>query len=157
MILKTTNNFVNDEIKEYVIDFNKVITSSIVKKPLSEIRKEFSFQLANTNKKSSGGVNVTEFFHRATSTKQLHNCADILTNYGFYISHTENQGSALYSELLSCIDRITNNRCNLLADACDNYKVYKESLPAITHLLMDKHSDDKEVTLILRDFLRCLR
>lgn len=157
MILKTTNNFVNDEIKEYVIDFNKVISSSIVKKPLAEIRKEFSFQVANTGKKSGGRVNVTEFFHRATTIKQLHDCADILTNCGFYISHTENQGSALYSELLSCIDRITGNRCNLLKDACDNYKVYKKSLVDITHLLMEKHSNDKEVVLVLRDFLRCLR
>lgn len=157
MILKTTNNFVNDEIKEYVINFNNVTNSYIVEKPLSEIRKEFSFQVSNSNQSCSGKVNVTEFFRRATTVKQLHSCADILTNYGFYISHTENQGSALYSELLSCIDRITNNRCNLIQDACNNYQVYKKSLVDITLLLMDKHSNDKEVTLVLRDFLRCLR
>lgn len=93
-------------------------------------------------KTESGGIDIVEFLHKAESLKQVQAFAGILVEYNFIISHSENNGSALFSEIITCLDRITLNEKNLLEFVCDNIQIYKKSLIDITELCIAHCKED---------------
>lgn len=107
-------------------------------------------------KAESGGIDIVEFLHKAESLKQVQAFADILVEYNFIISHSENNGSALFSEIITCLDRITLNKKNLLEFVCDNVQVYKKSLIDITDLCI-AHCNEDPVDVKIAETLRMLK
>lgn len=117
-------------------------------------------QKSETKEESSGGIDIIEFLHKVSTLTQLRQFSDVLLRFDFYISHTENNGAALYSELIECLDRITSNSKSLLDFVCANFEVYNKSLVDITALCIthcEKDPVNTELAETLRQLKRCMR
>lgn len=115
---------------------------------------------SETKEESGGGIDIIEFLHKVSTLTQLRQFSDVLLRFDFYISHTENNGAALYSELIECLDRITNNSKSLLDFVCANFEVYNKSLVDITAMCVthcEKDPANAELTETLRQLKRCMR
>lgn len=106
------------------------------------------------------GIDIVEFLHRVSTLEQVQAFADVMLDCEFYVSHTENNGSALYSEIITCLDRITGEEKHLLDFVCKNISAYKESLVTITDLCIGhckKHPANIKLAETLEKLRVCMR
>ena len=111
-------------------------------------------------KEESKGIDIVDFLHQVTALEQVQAFADVLLDCEFFISHTENNGAALYSEIVTCLDRITNSSKHLLDFVCENIHIYQKSLVDITDLCI-KHCGeepaDAKLVATLEKLKICMR
>lgn len=162
-VIKTgvsTNKNENDSIAIKDITSESNVTDDVIvenKKSEQFIETDvFDKEDAADVKAQSGGIDIVEFLHKAESLKQVQAFADILVEYNFIISHSENNGSALFSEIITCLDRITLNKKNLLEFVCDNIQVYKKSLIDITDLCI-AHCNEEPADVKIAETLQMLK
>ncbi len=106
------------------------------------------------------GIDIVEFLHRVSTLEQVQAFASVMLDCEFYVSHTENNGSALYSEIITCLDRITGEEKHLLDFVCKNISAYKESLVTITDLCIGhckKHPANTKLAETLEKLRVCMR
>lgn len=155
ILVATEENLVPAEEKKDTVKHTEETTAfaeeNLNKAEEVEESKEFK------ESKSEGGVNLTEFFRRVVNLRQLNQCAKLLVNVNFIISHTENQGGALYSELIKSIDRVTGGSYKVLNEVCNQYTLYQESLLKMTEYLANKYSDNAELCNTFKEFTKCMR
>lgn len=119
--------------------------------------KELEKESAETKSEESEGIDIVEYLHKIDNLDGIQFCVDLFIQYDFFLSHTENNGAALFSEVIVAMDRVTNNKYNFLDYVCANYEVYVESVNAISRLCAENFTSNEEVHSIMKALIKCTR
>lgn len=105
--------------------------------------------------KNQTEFNLTDFLRKVPTLDKLSKGFDILIRYKFFISHEENNGAAVYSEMLTAIDRIMSTK--LIKFVGRHYDVYQRSLSEVNKLLSEDNKDNPQLKSIIDKMQLCMR
>lgn len=157
------------KLKETVPTVNK--SSDKTTKPVSKNTEQFTGTAVfekepekenkNLPAQESEGIDIVDFLHAVTTLDQVLQFAQVLVKYEYIIVHGENNGTCVYSEFITCLDRITNKSQQLITYICKNIEVFQSSLADMTDLFIEycdaKETQHTELATIFRVIRPCMR
>lgn len=161
---KTSNGA---KLERVVPNVNK--GSDKTKKPISKNTEQFTGtavfekepEKENLPAQESAGIDIVDFLHAVTTLDQVLQFAQILLKYEYVIVHGENNGTCVYSEFITCLDRITNKSQQLITYICKNIEVFQSSLADMTDLFIAycdaKETQHTELATIFKTIRPCMR
>lgn len=123
--------------------------------------KEPEKENKNLPAQESEGIDIVDFLHAVTTLDQVLQFAQVLVKYEYIIVHGENNGTCVYSEFITCLDRITNKSQQLITYICKNIEVFQSSLADMTDLFIAycdaKETQHTELATIFKTIRPCMR